>query len=200
MTYRAAVDRCGAGPGDLLASRTDAFVHRNAALDRRARAVWQCWAGRRAAERGYRGKLALDPSLSYTSCRLNTSTAKSGGGHGRHGLAAGPRADRYETTFRDNEIDWEVLPELSEADLEKLGLPLGPRKKLLKAIAALSAERSSASPAAGAEAERRQLTVLFCDLVGSTELSGRLDPEDLSEVMRAYQGAAPKSLVASPAT
>ena len=46
--------------------------------------------------------------------------------------------DRYETTFRDNEIDWEVLPELSEADLEKLGLPLGPRKKLLKAIAALS--------------------------------------------------------------
>ena len=96
--------------------------------------------------------------------------------------------DRYETAFRDNEIDWEVLPELSEADLEKLGLPLGPRKKLLKAIAALSAERSSASPAAGAEAERRQLTVLFCDLVGSTELSGRLDPEDLSEVMRAYQG------------
>ena len=80
--------------------------------------------------------------------------------------------DRYETTFRDNEIDWEVLPELSEADLEKLGLPVGPRKKLLKAIAALSAERSSASPATGAEAERRQLTVLFCDLVGSTELSG----------------------------
>ena len=78
--------------------------------------------------------------------------------------------DRYETTFRDNEIDWEVLPELSEADLEKLGLPLGPRKKLLKAIAALSAERSSASPAAGAEAERRQLTVLFCDLVGSRAL------------------------------
>jgi class 3 adenylate cyclase len=96
--------------------------------------------------------------------------------------------DRYETAFRDNEIDWEVLPELSEADLEKLGLPVGPRKKLLKAIAALSAERSSASPATGAEAERRQLTVLFCDLVGSTELSGRLDPEDLSEVMRAYQG------------
>ena len=101
--------------------------------------------------------------------------------------------DRYETTFRDNEIDWEVLPELSEADLEKLGLPLGPRKKLLKAIAALSAERSSASPAAGAEAERRQLTVMFCDLVGSTALSGRLDPEDLSEVMRAYQGALRRS-------
>jgi class 3 adenylate cyclase len=71
---------------------------------------------------------------------------------------------------------------------ERRDVPLGPRKKLLKAIAALSAERSSASPATGAEAERRQLTVLFCDLVGSTELSGRLDPEDLSEVMRAYQG------------
>ena len=94
--------------------------------------------------------------------------------------------ERYEPTFRQNEIDWDVLPELTESDLEKLGLPLGPRKKLLKAIAALSTEATAvaleAVPSPGIitrEAERRQLTVLFCDLVGSTELSARLDPEDL---------------------
>ena len=76
--------------------------------------------------------------------------------------------------------------------MEKLGLPLGPRRKLLKAIAGLSAETTAVSTRAGsfprsAEAERRQLTVLFCDLVGSTELSTRLDPEDLGEVIRRYQ-------------
>jgi class 3 adenylate cyclase/predicted ATPase len=98
--------------------------------------------------------------------------------------------ERYEPTFRENEIDWDVLPELTESDLEKLGLPLGPRKKLLKATAALSIEASvEAVPSPGTavrEAERRQLTVLFCDLVGSTELAGRLDPEDLRAVIGAY--------------
>ena len=59
--------------------------------------------------------------------------------------------ERYEQTFRDNEIDWEVLPELSEADLEKLGLPLGPRKKLLKAIAVRLTEPG---PALATEATR----------------------------------------------
>jgi class 3 adenylate cyclase len=104
--------------------------------------------------------------------------------------------ERYEPTFRENEIDWDVLPELTESDLEKLGLPLGPRKKLLKAIAALSTEATAvaleAVPSPGIitrEAERRQLTVLFCDLVGSTELSARLDPEDLRAIMGAYQAA-----------
>ena len=104
--------------------------------------------------------------------------------------------ERFEPVFRDNEIDWEVLPELTDADLEKLGLPLGPRKKLLKAIAGLSGKPTAVStevapcprPVAP-EAERRQLTVLFCDLVGSTELSARLDPEDMSAVIRAYQSA-----------
>jgi hypothetical protein len=104
--------------------------------------------------------------------------------------------ERYEPTFRENEIDWDVLPELTESDLEKLGLPLGPRKKLLKATAALSTEATAVSmeavPSLGMasrEAERRQLTVLFCDLVGSTELAARLDPEDLRVVMRGYQAA-----------
>ena len=101
--------------------------------------------------------------------------------------------ERYEQAFRDHEIDWEVLPELNEADLERLGLPLGPRKKLLKAIASRPAEPGpatvtpAAAPVATPEAERRQLTVMFCDLVGSTALSARLDAEELGEVIRAYQ-------------
>jgi class 3 adenylate cyclase len=109
--------------------------------------------------------------------------------------------ERYEPAFRENEIDGDVLPELTESDLERLGLPLGPRKKLLKAIAALSTEMAAVamdamqSPATVTrEAERRQLTVLFCDLVGSTELAGRLDAEDLREVMRAYQAACAKAV------
>jgi class 3 adenylate cyclase len=86
--------------------------------------------------------------------------------------------ERYEPVFRQNEIDHEVLPELTEADLEKLGVPMGHRKRLLRAIATLStavptAATVAASPPAGqqqTDAERRQLTVMFCDLVGSTAL------------------------------
>ena len=97
--------------------------------------------------------------------------------------------ERFVPAFRDNEIDAEVLPELTEADLATLGLPLGPRRKLLKAIAGL---RQGALPspapvsATAQEAERRQLTVMFCDLVGSTALAARLDPEELREVIGAY--------------
>ncbi len=99
--------------------------------------------------------------------------------------------ERYEPAFRENEIDIEVLPELTELDLSALGLPIGPRRKLLKAIAALRGPLPGPPPLAGegrvgAEAERRQLTVLFCDLVGSTALSARLDPEDLRAVIGAY--------------
>ena len=103
--------------------------------------------------------------------------------------------ERYEQAFRDNEVDFEVLPELTEADLEGLGLPLGPRRKLLKAIRVLGEggvayeAKSSPETAPGLAAERRQLTVMICDLVGSTELSVRLDPEDMREVIRAYQNA-----------
>ena len=97
--------------------------------------------------------------------------------------------ERYEVPFRDNEIDWEALPKLTAEDLKDLGVLLGShRRKLLEAIAALQGEtkaadhRAVASPAA----ERRQLTVMFCDLVGSTELSSRLDPEDLRVIIGAY--------------
>jgi class 3 adenylate cyclase/predicted ATPase len=91
--------------------------------------------------------------------------------------------EQYEAAFRDNDIDPEVLPSLTADDLAGLGITsIGHRRKLLKAIAALPTERSAAVPAA----ERRQLTVMFCDLVGSTELATRLDPEDLREVIAAY--------------
>jgi len=93
--------------------------------------------------------------------------------------------ERYEAAFRDNEIDWAVLPQLTSEDLKEIGVaPIGHRRKLLGAIAALGTTVTAAS-----EAERRQLTVMFCDLVGSTELSGRLDPEDLRDVIGAYHGA-----------
>ena len=101
---------------------------------------------------------------------------------------------QYEGSFRENEIEADVLPELTETDLEKLGLPLGPRKRILKAIANLGdADKAStanlARPSPEDAAERRQLTVMFCDLAGSTALSARLDPEDMRQVIRAYQDA-----------
>src|SRR5262249_39546225 len=85
-------------------------------------------------------------------------------------------------------------PEVTEADLEKWGFALGHRKRILRAIAALSgAAPAAAAPATAlslpqSEAERRQLTVLFCDLVGSTALAATLDPEDLRDVIRRFQG------------
>src|SRR5690242_1624265 len=105
--------------------------------------------------------------------------------------------ERYAPAFRDNDVDDEVLPELTSDDLISIGVTsVGHRRKLLAAIAGLSAEmpaaaltaasRNAPEPAAGT-AERRQLTVMFCDLVGSTALSTRFDPEDLSKVIRSYQ-------------
>jgi hypothetical protein len=96
---------------------------------------------------------------------------------------------QYEQAFRDNAIDAGVLPELTAEDLREIGVGLvGHRRKLLAAIAALRADGKS-EPAAErrevidtAAAERRQLTVMFSDLVGSTALSARLDPEDLRRV------------------
>jgi len=97
--------------------------------------------------------------------------------------------EQYEPAFRDNEIDWEVLPKLTSEDLREIGvLAIGHRRKLLAAIAVLGSETPAPAmaPPARADAERRQLTVMFCDLVGSTALSSQLDPEDLREVIAAY--------------
>ena len=101
---------------------------------------------------------------------------------------------RYEEAFREAEIGPDVLPDLTDSDLEKLGVPLGDRKRLLKAIASFGPAQMVAeprgpppTPSSTDAAERRQLTVMFCDLVGSTALSTRLDPEDMREVIAAYQ-------------
>src|SRR5262245_54175389 len=108
---------------------------------------------------------------------------------------------RYEQAFIENAIDSDVLPELTESDLKKLGIPLGDRKRLIKAIRGMLAGSPSAFIASGvggdaqsgqprvAAAERRRLTVMICDLVGSTALSTRLDPEDMGAVIDAYHAA-----------
>jgi class 3 adenylate cyclase len=107
---------------------------------------------------------------------------------------------QYEAAFRDNEIDEDVLGNLTADDLKDLGVTIvGHRRKIMTAIAELST--SAVAPAAAVEteplppivemtqttAERRQLTVLFCDLAGSTAMSARLDPEDMRDVIRTYQ-------------
>jgi class 3 adenylate cyclase len=99
--------------------------------------------------------------------------------------------DQYTPVFRANDIDGEVLRRLTAEDLRELGVAsIGHRRRLLDAIAALGAtdapQALSPPPAAASEAERRQLTVMFCDLVGSTPLSTRFDPEDLREIVGAY--------------
>src|SRR5204863_7894242 len=100
--------------------------------------------------------------------------------------------------FRKNEIDDAVLPNLTAEDLKDLGVELvGHRRKLLDAIAALRTEARAPTPLSDTStargkaskhiAERRQVTVMFSDLVGSTALSARMDPEDLREIISVYQ-------------
>ena len=99
---------------------------------------------------------------------------------------------QYETTFRESEIDAEVLPDLTEGDLNQLGVPLGHRKRLLKAIAALGTGETAAKPPSPAPvpspatAERRPITVMFCDLVGSTSMAAKLDAEDWRTLVNTY--------------
>jgi hypothetical protein len=109
----------------------------------------------------------------------------------------------YDPAFQANDIDMEILPRLTAEDLRDLGVEsVGHRRKLLSGIATFchgspSASKLAALPSRNgpdghpgptdAEAERRQLTVVFCDMVGSTDLSTRLDPEDLREIVRCYQ-------------
>ena len=115
------------------------------------------------------------------------------------GWLRGLGLEQYEAAFRENEIDGEVLPKLTAEDLKDLGVAIvGHRRKILSAIAELPGAVPSAGPVApapvapqpapAAGAERRQLTVMFCDLVGSTALSARLDPEDMRGIIGAYHG------------
>ena len=95
----------------------------------------------------------------------------------------------YAQRFAENDVDIEVLGDLTDADFDRLGVSIGHRRKLLKAIAVgvPTAPEAPLSKSATESAERRQVTVLFSDLVGSTALAGRMDPEDLREVISAYQ-------------
>ena len=109
--------------------------------------------------------------------------------------------ERYEGAFRENEITEKVLPNLTAEDLKEIGVgPVGDRRVLFEAIAALRTDTGGKPPPAEAattpsapsvapedRAERRQVTVMFSDLVGSTALSAHMDPEDLREVISAYQ-------------
>src|SRR6266576_3726099 len=111
--------------------------------------------------------------------------------------------EQYASAFRNNAIDSKVLPRLTSEDLKDLGITMvGHRRRLLEAIAALSdeapaavVEPTSRDALEPANAERRQVTVMFCDLVGSTALSTRIDPEDLQEVIGAYQGAVTEAVI-----
>src|SRR5215471_4988617 len=105
-----------------------------------------------------------------------------------------PGMSEYTARFAENGIDVSVLRHLTDQDLKDIGVLLGHRRKLLAAIAELvgavprTAGATSAEPKPHDVAERRQLTVLFCDLVGSTALASRLDPEDLREIIGMYHG------------
>jgi class 3 adenylate cyclase len=112
---------------------------------------------------------------------------------------------QYEATFRAHDLDVDVLPDLTDADLEKIGLPLGVRKRLLKAIANLgpsasppprtAPEPSQPPPSTfRPDAERRPITVMFCDLVGSTSLAARLDAEDWRNLVNAYLDEATRAV------
>jgi len=98
----------------------------------------------------------------------------------QHGLG------RYASLFAENAIGLDILPSVTDRHLEQIGIPLGDRLRLQHAILALVGEKTG-HPARPVTAERRQLTVMFCDLVGSTQLSQAMDPEDYREIIRAYR-------------
>ncbi len=105
---------------------------------------------------------------------------------------------QYEERFRENKIDLDVLADLTDGDLQELGVPLGDRRRLLKAIAELPAHRPPAALRAPAldSAERRPITIMFCDLVGSTELAAALDVEDWRNLVNSYLDEASKAVTA----
>jgi class 3 adenylate cyclase len=116
---------------------------------------------------------------------------------------------QYTQAFRDNDIDGSVLPKLTADDLKDIGISsVGHRRRLIQAIADLDEPKSSSTQGsaepehpldslkpATTTAERRQLTLMFVDLVGSTAIASRLDPEDMSEVIRSYQNAVAGEIV-----
>jgi len=110
------------------------------------------------------------------------------------------RLGKYTDLFAENEIDFDAARDLSEEDLKELGIPMGPRKKLMRALAetseagnnkdetaAKAASSTVSAPVSTVDAERRHMTVMFCDLVGSTKYATGLDPEDMHALLRTFQ-------------
>jgi len=98
--------------------------------------------------------------------------------------------DQYEDLFREHEIEADILPELTDEHLRDIGVPLGHRLRMLRAIRHLARKaQPDSNPRPQENPERRQLTVMFCDLVGSTALTAQRDPEDMADLIRAFQGA-----------
>jgi class 3 adenylate cyclase len=98
--------------------------------------------------------------------------------------------DQYEAIFREHRIEADVLPELTDQHLRDMGVPLGHRLRILRAVRQLTSDSSgTAQPAPQDGAERRHMTVMFCDLVGLTALTAQLDPEDMADLIRAFQGS-----------
>jgi class 3 adenylate cyclase/tetratricopeptide (TPR) repeat protein/energy-coupling factor transporter ATP-binding protein EcfA2 len=126
------------------------------------------------------------------------------------GWLRGLGLDRYEEKFRENKIDFDVLADLTDGDLQELGVPLGDRRRLLRAIPELGAQQplttqARQTPVAPApaqsfaqldSAERRPITVMFCDLVGSTELAAALDVEDWRNLLNSYLDEASRAVTA----
>src|SRR5947209_18285514 len=108
--------------------------------------------------------------------------------------------EQYAQIFVANHVDLTTLQILADEDLKELGLPFGPRKRLLNAITELKQEPAvkqteASAPVGTAEGERRQLTVLFCDMVGFTEIAHRVDPEVLQTIVRSYEEACSECIV-----
>src|SRR5579863_10126334 len=152
--------------------------------------------GRRSFHTGWTQtgpRQAVSPGGSCVGRRARDAAMDVGGWLRRLGL------EQYEASFRENEISEKVLPNLTAEDLKDLGVGIvGHRRMLIDAIATLRTGTSALTPLSDAppatptkpakdSAERRQVTVMFSDLVGSTALSARMDPEDLREVISAYQ-------------
>ncbi len=112
--------------------------------------------------------------------------------------------EQYAEVLVENDIDFDIISDLAESDFEKLGFSLGHRRKLLRALVErahtlglpqAATAVAPADPPATKEAERRQVTVMFCDLVGSTALANAIDPEDMSMLIRRYQDACAGAIV-----
>ena len=107
---------------------------------------------------------------------------------------AGISLDKYADVFIENEITTDELPDLTEADLIEMGLPIGPRRRLLRVVSEKAPVGVAQKPPSGpnkasAGAERRRMTVMFCDLVDSTALAEQLDPEELRDYLAVFRSA-----------